>query len=138
MTRTLLALGAVGEAATGLVLMVAPGTFVGLLLGAELSGVGTAVGRLAGVALLALGIACWPAPRPATGQAAALRALLTYSLLATIYLLGLGLGGVLVGRLLWPAVMVHALYTVLLGRAWLGRSGSRFNPGPPRSDSTAY
>ena len=117
MTRTLLVLGAAGEAATGLVLMVAPAIFVRLLLGAELSGAGLALGRLTGVALLALGMACWPGARPGSGQTAAIRALFTYSLLATVYLLSLGLDGTLVGRLLWPAVVLHAVYTVLLGRA---------------------
>src|SRR5262245_66058930 len=100
MTRRLLVLGAVGEAATGLVLMVAPAVCIRLLLGADVSGVGLALGRLGGFALLALGMACWPDARPGSSQAASLRALLTYSLLATLYLLSLGLGGTLVGRLL--------------------------------------
>lgn len=118
-------LGAVGEGATGVVLMLAPAMVVRLLLGAELAGVGVALGRLTGFALLALAVACWPDTRPASGHAAALRALLTYSLLVTAYLLSLGLGGTFVGRLLWPAVVAHAVYTLLLGRAWLGRSRDR-------------
>jgi hypothetical protein len=44
--------------------------------------------------------------------------------------LSLGLGGTLVGRLLWPAVVVHAVYTLLLGRAWLGRSRDRVQAYP--------
>ena len=120
MTVTLLILGAVAEAATGLVLIAAPALFGRLLMGAEVSGAGIALGRLAGFALLALGVACWPRPA-ATDKTAALRALLTYNLLATVYLLALGLGGVLVGRLLWPAAVAHATYTVLLARAWLSR-----------------
>jgi hypothetical protein len=122
MTVTLLALGAVGEAATGLVLMTSPSVFIRLLIGAELSGAGVALGRLTGFALLALGVACWPGGQAAGGKAAAIRALLTYSLLATAYLLALGLGGELVGRLLWPAVVVHAIYALLLARAWFSRS----------------
>jgi len=74
-------LGAVGEGATGVVLMLAPAMVVRLLLGAELAGVGVALGRLTGFALLALAVACWPDTRPASRHAAALRALLTYSLL---------------------------------------------------------
>jgi hypothetical protein len=116
----LLRLGAVAEAAAGLVLMAAPALFIRLLMGAELSGAGIALGRLAGFALLGLGVACWPRAAVAD-KTAALWALLTYSLLATVYLLALGLGGVLVGRLLWPAVVVHAAYTLLLARAWLSR-----------------
>src|SRR5262245_4404351 len=129
MTRRLLVLGAVSEAATGVIVMVVPAVFVRLLLGADLPGAGVAVGRLAGFALLALGMACWPDARPASGQTAALRALLTYSFLVTVYLLSLGLGGTLAGRLLLPAVMLHAGYTLLLGRAWLGRSRGHQQPG---------
>ena len=125
MRRTLLMLGAGGEAATGLVVILAPALFVRWLLGADLSGVGLAVGRLSGFALLALGVACWPDARPESGHDAALRALLAYSFLVTVYLLSLGLDGAFVGRLLWLAVAAHAVYTLVLGRAWLGRSPDR-------------
>ena len=43
---------------------------------------------------------------------------LIYNLLATIYLLYLGVGGKLVGTLLWPAVALHAILTILLTRVW--------------------
>lgn len=102
--------------------MIAPALFVRWLLGADLSGVGIAVGRVSGFALLALGVACWPGARPGSGHDAAIRALLIYSVLATVYLLGLGLGGTFVGRLLWPAVAAHAVYTLILARVWLGPS----------------
>ena len=82
-----LALAAVGEAATGVVLMADPSLVARLLLGAELSGVAVAVGRVAGIGLLSLGLACWPGKettRPALG------AMATYNLLVTCYLLYLG------------------------------------------------
>jgi len=44
--------------------------------------------------------------------------MLTYSLLATLYLIYLGFGGKWAGKLLWPAVAVHAVLTILLARAW--------------------
>jgi hypothetical protein len=65
-----------------------------------------------GIALVALGIACWPG-RPA------LCGMLTYSVLATLYLLYLAIRGQWVGPLLWPAVAAHAVLTILLARAWL-------------------
>jgi hypothetical protein len=108
----------VGEAGAGIVLMVSPSLFIWLLLGTELSEPGRAVGRLAGFALLALGLACWPGVR-GDEPAAALGAMLMYSLLTTIYLLYLGIASDLAGMLLWPAVAFHAAATVLLGRAWL-------------------
>src|SRR5260221_7120741 len=89
-----------------------------LILGAELSEAGQALGRLTGIALLAFGLACWPAPAPAKKAISAVRALLIYNLLATIYLLYLGVVGKLVGTLLWPAVGLHAILTILVTRVW--------------------
>jgi len=118
----LLALGAALEGATGLVLMTFPVAFIGLLMSAELSAAGSALGRITGFALLALGVACWPAARGTSDDAAQIRAMLIYGLLAAVYLLLLGLGSDLVGVLLWPAVAVHAAFTFLLARAWVRRS----------------
>ncbi len=102
---------AVGEAATGLALLIVPSLVGRLLLGEELTGVATPVARVAGIALIALGIACWPGP-PLVGM-------LTYSTVVTLYLAYLGLAGGLTGVLLWPAVALHAVLSILLGRAWL-------------------
>jgi hypothetical protein len=44
--------------------------------------------------------------------------MLTYGALVTVYLAFLGLVGGFTGILLWPAVVVHAILTVLLGREW--------------------
>ncbi len=77
-----LTFAAIGEAATGLALLIVP-SFIGqLLLGEQLTGVAVPVSRLAGIALIALGIACWPGP-PLVGM-------LSYSVLATLYLAYLG------------------------------------------------
>jgi hypothetical protein len=106
---------AVAEALTGAALMAAPSIVGRLLLGAELSGVAVAVARVAGIALVALGVACWPG----STAAGALGGMVTYSALAALYLAYLGIGGVWVGSLLWPAVVIHAILTFLLARAWL-------------------
>ncbi|MBI5249942.1 MAG: hypothetical protein HY912_10655 [Desulfomonile tiedjei] len=66
---------------------------------------------MAGIALIALGIACLPG--------LALLGMLTYSAMATAYLAYVGIRGEWVGPLLWPAVVVHAVLTALLARAWL-------------------
>jgi hypothetical protein len=55
----LLLLTALIEALTGLALIVVPTLVVRLLLGGESSGAAIPLGRVAGVALLALGVACW-------------------------------------------------------------------------------
>ena len=113
--RRVLVLAAIGEALTGLALMAVPSIVGRLLFGAELSGVTVAVARVAGIALVALGVACFSAGEAGRG----LSGMLTYSLLATLYLVYLGLGGEWVGSLLWPAVAIHAALTFLLAIAWL-------------------
>jgi hypothetical protein len=129
--KILLALAAAGEAAFGLVLLVYPPAVVRLLFGAEVAGAGMVMSRVAGIALIALGIACWPGRAMRGRAAAALGGMLVYSLLATLYLAYLGLGGEWAGKLLWPAVAVHAVLTVLLARAWLK---DRPVPGTPADD----
>jgi hypothetical protein len=116
--KRLLGLAAVLEAATGLALMIHPPLVTRLLLGDEVSGAGEALGRVAGFALVGLGLACWPGLESAGVNTPALRALLAYNLLATLYLAYLGIGGRLVGSLLWPAVVIHAVLTLLLARGW--------------------
>jgi hypothetical protein len=44
--------------------------------------------------------------------------MLTYGALVTAYLLYLAFGGEWVGPLLWPAVVLHAVLTLLLAWAW--------------------
>lgn len=97
-----------GEALTGLALVVYPSLIVRLLFGAEISGSGTVMSRVAGIALIALGVACWPGP-PQLGM-------LTYSAAVTLYLAYLGFAGGSSGILLWPAVVLHAILTVVLTR----------------------
>jgi hypothetical protein len=111
----LLSLAAVAEVLTGLALMAAPSIVGRLLSGAEFSSVTLPVARVAGIALIALGVACFPGEAASRG----LSGMLTYSLLATLYLAYLGLAGEWVGSLLWPAVAVHAILTFFLARAWL-------------------
>ena len=106
---------AVGEAGTGLALLIVPSLVGRLLLGEELTGIAIPVARVAGIALVALGVACFSAGEAGRG----LSGMLTYSLLATLYLVYLGLDGEWVGSLLWPAAAIHAALTFLLAIAWL-------------------
>ena len=113
----LLAVGAVVETVTGIALIAVPEMVARLLFGAGIQPAGAAIGRVAGLALLALGFAWWPGAGR-VHQRAPLRALLAYNLLVAIFFLYLGIGGTLVGRLLWFAVAFHSVMTVLLVRAW--------------------
>jgi hypothetical protein len=76
---------AIGEAATGLAFLIAPLLVVHLLLGQDLAGVAVPVARVAGIALVGLGISLLPGP-PLLGM-------LIYSAAVTLYLAYLGLGG---------------------------------------------
>ena len=114
--KKLLILTGVAEAATGVALMVAPALVGRLLLGADLAGVAAVVARVAGIALLALGVGCWPGP--------AMLGMLTYNALGTVYFVYLALGHEWVGPLLWPAAGLHAVLAILLVRAWFMRPGA--------------
>jgi hypothetical protein len=116
--RTLLGLAAVLEGVTGLGLMVYPTLMVQWLFGEGVSGAGMVLARIAGIALLALGLACWPGQEAGRVDLPALRGMFTYSLLVTIYLLYLGGVVHLAGILLWPAVGAHVIFILLLAVAW--------------------
>ena len=109
--KKVLIFAAVAEVATGLALLIVPSLVARLLLGDELTGIAVPVGRVAGIALIALGIACWPGP-PLVGM-------LIYSAAVTLYLAYLGFAVGFAGIFLWPAVVFHVVLSILLGRAWL-------------------
>lgn len=107
--KKVLVLAAVCEVVTGAALLIVPAMVGRLLFGADLTGVAIPVARVTGIALVALGVACWPGP-PLAGM-------LTYSVAVTLYLAYIGFTGDVGGVLLWPAVVLHAILTALLTRA---------------------
>ena len=107
--KKVLILTAVAEAATGLALLIVPSLVGRLLFGEELAGAAIPVARVTGIALIALGVACWPGT--------SLVGMLTYSAAVTLYLAYVGIAGGLTGILLWPAVVLHLTLTALLTRA---------------------
>ncbi|MGA8053156.1 MAG: hypothetical protein WCA12_04740 [Burkholderiales bacterium] len=115
--KMVLLFAAVAEAATGLALLIVPSLVGQLLLGTELTGIAIPAARVAGIALFALGVACWPGT-PLTGM-------LTYSAAVTLYLAYLGFAGGMNGILLWPAVVLHAVLTALLARASVSGRGTK-------------
>jgi hypothetical protein len=121
--RWTILVAAIEIVATGLFLIIAPSLFGWLIFGAELSEAGQALGRLGGIAMVGFGLAAGSAPT-VSQPASVVRALAIYSILAAIYLGYVGLAGKLVGLLLWPAVALHAIFPVLLGRAWQRGKGS--------------
>ncbi len=111
--KKLLILTTILEALTGLSLLLKPLIVVRLLLGSEISGAGILVSRVAGITLLALAMACWPEGN----MRRASLGMLTYNPLIMLYLLSLGIKG-WTGVLLYPAVALHAVLSVLLIRTW--------------------
>ena len=115
-----LAFAAVAEAATGIGLIVAPSVVGRLLSGDELSGVALHMARVAGIALLSLGVACWPGQSPSRSM---IRGMTVYSAFAAAYLAYLGVRAVWAGPLLWPAVVAHGILTFLLLRTAGAKAG---------------
>ena len=109
MMRKVLILAALAEAMTGLALLSVPSLAGWLLFGEELTGTGILAGRVTGIALIALGVACWPGP-PVAGM-------LIYSAAVTLYLAYVGFVVDSAGNLLWPAVVLHLVLTATLARA---------------------
>ena len=124
-TKLLLAVAATFEAVTGLPLVIAP-SVVRFLLGTDISGLAVVMTRAAGFGLLGLGVACWPR---AEGTIPRLRAMLIYNLLATAGLGYLCFSTQSVGKLLLPALAVHAVLTILFLGVWhkhqAGRAAKR-------------
>jgi Ca2+/Na+ antiporter len=118
MLKKLLYFASVVEGGTGFALIVIPGLVVALLLGADVAGVGIPVSRCFGIALLALGLACWPGAATARSDSPAFRAMLVYNVLIALFLVYLFTVGHLGGVLLWPGVALHAAVAVLLIFAW--------------------
>jgi len=113
--KSLLSITAVVEAATGLALLLSPSLPVLLLLGASLDApAALTVARVAGAALLALGVACWLARNDEQSRAARglVPAMLLYNVATVLLLASAGIGSELRGVGLWPAVVLHAALAI--------------------------
>jgi hypothetical protein len=101
---------AFGEGGAGLLLLVSPSLLLALLLGVEqTSPEVNFLARIAGAALVAIGIACWigRSDKRSSAQFGLLTGVLIYDVAAAVILGYTGLFVNLVGIALWPAVLVH-------------------------------
>ena len=106
---------ALGEAATGLFLLVLPADVLASLLGVKESGQeALLLGRILGTALLAVGVGCWLARRDPGGPAqhGILAGVLIYDVAAAALLAYAGLVLKMTGLFLWPAVVLHTALAV--------------------------
>jgi hypothetical protein len=131
--RKLLIVTTLIEAPIGLMLLVAPPLVAGLLLGASLDAPAfLIVGRMAGAALLSLGVACWLArdDGPSLALRGLIPAILLYNCAAVVVLAHAGAVVGLVGVLMWPAVALHAALAV-----WCGVAAATGSGGERRQNS---
>jgi Kef-type K+ transport system membrane component KefB len=131
--KTLLVAVAVIELGAGLALMCFPSAAVALLLGSVLdTPAALNLGRVAGAALLALGVACWLARHDARSPAAGgvIAATLVYDIGVIGVLTFAGIGAEAVGIIQWPAVALHT--TLALWCIVCLRNGK---PGSPKERS---
>ena len=112
--RTLLVLSGLIEVATGIALLLAPAFVVALLLGVvpDPDAVLFVVCRVAGVALLAIGVICGLSRFNAS--TALLAGLLLYNAGVAVLLLAYAIGGH-GGLALWPAFVIHAVIALWSG-----------------------
>jgi hypothetical protein len=114
MMKYLLISTAVIEAGTGIVLVVTPALVVHLLLGSAIAGAAVPLGRIAGVALLALGVACGIASGEAHSRAAKglASAMVIYNIGTVVVLGAAGIQSQAAGIFLWLAVALHASMSI--------------------------
>src|SRR5580765_3300684 len=113
--RTLLVATAVLEAATGLGILALPSAVASLMLGSPLdTPAAVAVARVAGVALLALGVACWRGRHDEPGPSARglVGAMVLYNAGVIAVLVHEAVGVAMAGIALWPTVVAHAAMCV--------------------------
>ena len=106
---------AFAEAAIGLGLLFLPSVPFALLLGLENTAVETLlVGRVAGAALLAIGVASWMARGDASNPALSglLTGILVYNAAVSILLVYAGTTLKMTGILLWPTIAFHVILSV--------------------------
>ncbi len=111
MRNLLIAMAAI-EVGAGVALLVSPSWMVPLLVGGMFDTLaGVVVGRIAGTALLTLGVACWLARNDGTSRAA-------IGLVIAMFLYNVGVVTILSlarielaldGVAFWPAVFIHAI-----------------------------
>ena len=131
-TKALLVTTAVVEATAGVTLLVAPSWFAALLLGARLeSAEANVVARIAGAALLSIGLTCWLLRDSSEGDrdahTARLIGLLAYNAAVAALLVFARIAQHLHGVALGPAVALHAGLAIWCGARLLRRRS------PPRS-----
>jgi len=120
--KNLLTFTAIIEFITGLLLVILPSQITTLLLGSTIdSPVALTIARVAGIALLALGIACWIARNDNQSNAVKglIVALIVYNVGVTAVLVYAGTGLELLGIGLWPVTIAHVVMAIWSVFLWV-------------------
>lgn len=114
-TKTLLVATTVIEAGAGIALLASPSLAASFLIGAAFeTPADLIVGRVAGAALLTLGIVCWRARLDVHSYAAngIVLAMLFYNFAVAAVLVYAALGARMSGLGLWPTVVLHGVMAI--------------------------
>jgi hypothetical protein len=117
MQARLVTVAAVIEGLAGAALILFPGPAIAVLLDAELGSAGLMIARIAGVALLALGVACVGAAREIAGHARTwtVMAITLYNAGAGLLLIAFAARGMADGPVVWVAGVFHLGLALALG-----------------------
>jgi hypothetical protein len=109
MQRMFLAIAVVMETLGGLGLIFTPDATIRLLLGGRTDDVGLMMGRVAGVGMRALGVACWGARADSGGAARAgtVQAITFYNAGAGVLLVLFAVTGQATGLVVWSVGLIH-------------------------------
>jgi len=106
--KALLIVMAVGELLTGVALCIAPSVAISFLLNTSIGeDGGILVGRIAGIALVTLGLACWLSRNVAGTSLVMVRAMIIYNLGVAAFFIYGNLAEHISGIGLWPVVFLH-------------------------------
>jgi hypothetical protein len=139
-TKALLGVTAVVEATAGAALLAAPSVVAAVLLGAPLdSPAANVVARIAGAALLSIGLTCWlvrSSPEEDGSHDGRIVGLLTYNAAVAVLLVIAAVAEHVHGIALWPAVALHVGLSIwcAMKLPWGGpaRRADRASRTPPR------
>ena len=111
--RTTLMIAAWVEILVGVSFVLATNGQSQFVFATTLDGAGAGFARLAGIGLIALGIACLPSDIAETNRRA-VRTLLVFNIAATILFAWIGVATTLRGVMLWPVTILHAVLALAL------------------------
>jgi Ca2+/Na+ antiporter len=120
------------ESVTGLILLISPSFLIFILLGVSPdSADGSLLGRIAGAALLSIGIACWLARKDEKSGAAKgiASAVLLYNIVAASLLSYAGLSSSQSKLSLWFVVLVHLLLAIWLIKIFIDGNHAKKQQG---------